>query len=90
MFYRCMRCIACILGRIFYRIRVTGTEHIPKEGAFILAGNHIHSYDPILLAILIKRQVHFMGKRELFENRFSGMFLKKIGAFPVDREGTDI
>ena len=90
MFYRFMRRIACILGCIFYRIRVTGTEHIPKEGAFILAGNHIHSYDPILLAVLIKRQVHFMGKRELFDGRFSDMFLRKLGAFPVDRQGTDI
>ena len=90
MFYRLIRCLACIFGRILYRLRVTGTEYIPKEGAFILAGNHIHSYDPILLAIFNKRQVYFMGKRELFDRRFFGKFLRKLGAFPVDRQGTDI
>ena len=90
MFYRFIRILACILSHILYRLHITGTEHIPKEGAFILSGNHIHSYDAILLAIANKRQLYFMGKRELFERPFFGRFIKKLGAFPVNRQGTDI
>ena len=90
MFYRFIRRLVCILGNILYRLHITGTEHIPKEGAFILSGNHIHSYDAILLAIANKRQLYFMAKRELFERPFFGRFISKLGAFPVHRQGTDI
>ena len=70
---------------LFYRLKVTGREYVPDDGAYILASNHRSAADPFLLAIGLKRQVYFMAKAELFENKFLSWFLRKLGAFPVER-----
>jgi len=64
---------------------VTGQENIPKEGAFLLCSNHIHVFDPIALAIFMKRDPRFMAKKELFKRRFFGWFLRNFNAYPIDR-----
>ena len=90
MLYRLVCFILFIGSRIFYRVKVSGAEHIPAEGAFILCSNHIHSYDPAIIATSIKRQLRFMAKKELFRNRVKGGFFRAMGAFPVDRNAADI
>ena len=90
MFYRFFRVIAILLCRFMYRFEVTGMENIPKEGAFILCGNHISAFDPIALAAFSKRQLHVMGKEELFRFKPLAWFLSKLGAFPVKRGTTDM
>ena len=90
MFYQTMRFIAKILTIIMYRKTVTGTANIPKEGAFLLCGNHISAYDPIILAAISKRPLRFMAKKELFGFRLLGAFLRAMGAFPVDRKAADM
>ena len=37
--------ILCCVGRL--RIHVKGTENVPKDGKFLLVGNHRSNYDPI-------------------------------------------
>jgi len=88
MFFKTCRFIAWIIGHIIYRFDVSGQENIPKEGAFLLCSNHIHSYDPIALAIFIKRVPKFMAKKELFESKFGNWFFRNFGAFPIDRAAT--
>jgi len=90
MFYKFILQIAKLVNLIMYRIEAHGREHVPKNGAFILCGNHISAYDPIAVATVAKRQLRFMGKQELFNFRPLGWFLSKIGAFPVKRGTTDM
>lgn len=65
-----------------------GRENVPEEGAYIIASNHIEASDPILLGIGIKRQIKFMAKAELFENKLVGGFIRRLGSFPVERGST--
>ena len=51
------------------RIKCEGVENIPKEGAFILASNHIHFVDPAVLLANFPRPIHFMAKVELFKKQ---------------------
>lgn len=90
MFYKTIRGVAIALSHVMYRFEVSGTENIPKDGAFILCGNHISAYDPIALAAFSKRQLRFMAKQELFKTQPLGGFLKALGAFPVNRGTTDM
>lgn len=90
MFYKFVVTLAKILTFIMYRTKVSGAENIPKDGAFLLCGNHISAYDPIILASISKRPLHFMAKKELFKFRPLGAFLKSVGAFPVDRKVADM
>ena len=90
MFYRIIRKIVKLIAYIIYRINITGQENIPPEGAVIICSNHISGLDCLALAISCKRQIFFMGKRELFDKPVLGWLLKKVGAFPVDRSTTDM
>jgi 1-acyl-sn-glycerol-3-phosphate acyltransferase len=74
-----------------YRLDVRGRENLPEEGGFVIAANHTSNFDPWPLGIPIwpKRQLHFMGKVELF-NPVLGPVLRAGGAFPVRRGEGDI
>jgi len=90
MFYRFARRLVKVIASILYRFEVSGVEHIPLRGAVIICSNHIHALDCLLLAIFCRRQIFFIGKKELFKGRFTGALLRKLGAYPVDRSATDM
>ena len=90
MFFRFIRGIAWVLAHILFRFEVSGMENVPKDGAYILCANHISALDPVVLAIFMKRQPRIMGKKELFRTRFLNRFFRALGAYPVDRQATDL
>ncbi|MGI8998415.1 MAG: lysophospholipid acyltransferase family protein [Candidatus Limnocylindria bacterium] len=57
------------LGRILFRARFEGAEHVPRTGAFILVSNHCSNLDPPLVgwatANQVGRIIHFMAKIEM-------------------------
>lgn len=75
--------------KIIFRMKYIDRENVPAEGAYILASNHTNAVDPILLGMGLKRQILFMAKEELFKNKFLNWFLRKLGAFPVERGKAD-
>lgn len=83
--YAFLRFIAKPFLIFFLRIRRRNQNNIPKDGAYILACNHISNYDPLILAVSQKRQIKFMAKAELFKNKLFSKFFLSVGAFPVDR-----
>ena len=89
-FYDRMRPIGKIFDKLQYKIEYVGLENIPKEGGFILASNHMCALDPVFIAIGMEdRQLHFMGKKELFEKKIVKFFLTKFNGFPIVRGGAD-
>lgn len=80
---------ASIINKL-YKIEYIGVENIPAEGGFIIASNHMHALDPVFIGLGIdNRQLHFMGKKELFENPIAKCFLTKLNGFPIVRGGAD-
>src|SRR3954467_1213050 len=69
-----------------YRLRARGIENLPAEGGFVLACNHVSSFDPWPLGMPLwpKRQLYFMAKVELFYPVL-GHLLRAAGAFPGRR-----
>ena len=88
-FYFFWRALTMPLFKLIYRTKYIGKENVPADGAYILASNHCHATDPILIGIGLKREIHFMAKEELFKNKFVNWFIRKLGAFPVDRGKAD-
>lgn len=69
------------------KAKVYGLEHIPKEGGFVIACTHNGYIDIFNLGLSIyPREVHFMAKKQLFEMKSIGWLVKRLSAFPVDRE----
>ncbi|GGO83966.1 lysophospholipid acyltransferase family protein [Wenjunlia tyrosinilytica] len=93
MFYQVLKYI--FLGpllRLLFRPRVEGLEHIPEEGAAILAGNHLSFSDHFLMPMMVPRRVTFLAKSEYFtgsglKGRLTAAFFKGAGQIPVDRSG---
>ena len=69
--------------------RIEGVEHLPREGAFILAANHCSQVDPPLLGWAtghqIGRVVHFMAKEEMRSWPVIGWLAERSGVFFVRR-----
>jgi 1-acyl-sn-glycerol-3-phosphate acyltransferase len=75
---------------MLFSIHAEGLENIPATGAVVLAANHISAWDPLALAVLVKRQVRFMAKKELFRNALLRALMRGLGAFPVNRGQPDV
>ena len=76
---------------ILFRVKKVGEENVPKEGGYILCGNHTHALDGPVVVATMKRKVRFMAKKELFKNKIFKWFAQDVfGAFPVDRGKKDL
>lgn len=90
-FYSLLRAIFSPIFRLIFRVKFVNAHNLPKDGAYILAANHISCLDPIIMAIGQKRRyIHYMAKAELFNNKLKEWFFKSIGCFPVQRGNSDI
>ncbi|HMC52751.1 MAG TPA: lysophospholipid acyltransferase family protein, partial [Acidimicrobiales bacterium] len=87
MAYWALRVLLTPLLRFLYRVRVEGLEHVPGEGAAILAGNHLSFCDSIFLPLVLRRRVTFVAKAEYFENPRTAWFFRAVGQIPIKREG---
>ncbi len=67
------------------KIKVHEIENLPKNGAVIVACNHLSFFDGFALQFALPRPIFFMGKEENFKNPFLRFFMYQIGAFPVKR-----
>src|SRR6185437_7544266 len=67
-----------------YRLRVRGRENLPAAGGYVLACNHVSSFDPWPLAMPLwpSRYLRFMAKSELYWFPLT-LLLRNVGAFPV-------
>lgn len=79
-----------LVARAIARVQVDGLENIPREGAFILAPNHLHIADPPVLGAFIPRKIHFMVKQEAWNSRALGPICRGFEAFPVARGEADL
>lgn len=81
-----------LLGPIFkwyYHPTIIGKENIPKSGPILIVGNHKHLYDQCLTIIATKRGIHYMAKKEYFDDSKVAWFFKGAGCISVDRSRKD-
>jgi len=76
--------------KLFFRLRVYGSENVPDKGAFILAGNHQSYLDPIFCGISLKRHLYFLARDSLFKNKFFGWLISSVNTIPVKRNRADL
>jgi 1-acyl-sn-glycerol-3-phosphate acyltransferase len=86
--YALVRGIVSPLFRLYFRMHISGAEHIPPEGPAIVAPNHKSFWDSFFIAVCTRRHLRFMAKTELIEARY-GKLLVRLGAFPVRRGQAD-
>ena len=74
---------------IYYRPKFVNKHYIPKNGPIIICGNHKHLYDQCLPIIATNRMLHYMAKKEYFDNKKVAWFFKSSGCISVDRQNKE-
>jgi putative phosphoserine phosphatase/1-acylglycerol-3-phosphate O-acyltransferase len=72
----------------YARFDVSGVDHIPKEGAAIVVGNHRSYFDILAMAVVLSkrgRPVRFLGKKEVFDAPVVGQLARAMGGIRVER-----
>ena len=86
LIYKIVRPIVKVLVYLFFRPEVIGRDNIPKEGPYVLAGNHTKWLDPVMLVgIAGSNQVHFLAKEEMWHGK-GWIVVKAMGCIPVNRK----
>ena len=77
---------------VVYRVKVVGTENIPKnkKEPLIYCGNHRTYADPPLIVVTAKRHVRFLAKEELRKNKFLAFLGVVFNAIYVKRDAKDV
>jgi 1-acyl-sn-glycerol-3-phosphate acyltransferase len=78
--------------RLIFRPQVEGRDLVPRDGAAIIASNHLSFSDSIFMPLMVRRKVTFVAKAEYFQGTGLKGFLTKMffvgtGTIPVDRSG---
>jgi len=77
------------VARLYWRIRLEGTQHIPAACPLIIAPNHVTFADPVLVCIPIRFAVHFMAWDALFEIPGFAWLIRRLRAFPTQIDSAD-
>lgn len=71
------------------RLKLMGTEHVPRSGAAVMCLNHVSYLDFSFggyVALPAGRYVRFMAKESVFRHPVSGPLMRGMKHIPVDRE----
>jgi len=70
----------------FKKIRVYDYENVSPDKPLIICANHGNSFlDAILMAVIFKRDLHFLARADAFNTPFKRWFLGNINMMPVYR-----
>jgi glycerol-3-phosphate dehydrogenase (NAD(P)+) len=76
---------------VYFRLGRTGRDHGRVAGGLIVAANHRSFLDPFAIGATLswRRPMNYVAKVELFERRWQGWLLSRLGAFPIRRGESD-
>ena len=89
--YEIARVLAAIVFNTFLPARCINREKLDAEAPYVVIANHRHALDPVAMAYFIrKRQIVFLGKKELGKGKFVTNLLTRLHCILVDRHNTDM
>jgi 1-acyl-sn-glycerol-3-phosphate acyltransferase len=83
------RFLAWIIGRLMYRLEVTGIEKIPRQGACIIVCNHVTFVDWLIVGGACPRPTRFVMDKFMFQLPIVNRFVKRCKAIPIASKKVD-
>ena len=72
------------LLRRFFAFRVSGLEHLPEQGPYIVAANHANYLDGVVLATALPRKINFLVMPRVYRaTPLHPYFHDHVGSIPV-------
>jgi 1-acyl-sn-glycerol-3-phosphate acyltransferase len=92
VYYKLAQLTLGVALKIIFRPRAEGARNVPKQGAAIIASNHLSFSDHFFGPLPLRRQVIFLAKSEYFTGKglkgfISRAFFSALGQIPIDRGG---
>lgn len=75
---------------IVYRVKIVGLENLPKNGGYIICGNHINTLDAAAIVLLSKNKIRFIGKHDLFRFGILRWLAHLFDIIPIKRNSQDM
>ena len=89
--YEIARVLAAVVFNTFLPARCIHREKLDAEAPYVVIANHRHALDPVAMAYFIrKRQIVFLGKKELGKGKLVTNILTRMHCILVDRHNTDM
>lgn len=92
-FWICFLILALPLS-IIYPVKYIGKKHIKalkkKKQNYIISCNHMSNMDALIIDIKNCTKYRYLGKKELFKNKFTSACLRSLGVVSVDRSKADV
>ena len=83
-----IRFVVWMFSLLFYRIKVVGKEHIPKEGGGLLVCNHVSWLDGIVLIMMSDRPIRMLAYADYVDvPGFVGWISRTYGTIPIKSDG---
>lgn len=83
-----LRFIALLVMKLGFRIKVSGEQQVPMEGAALLVANHVSWLDALLLLATQQRRIRFIMHCEVYNVRLLQPLFKLMRVIPVYPKGT--
>ncbi len=77
------------LFKLYNKMSIHNTEHIPVGQQFVTVANHASILDGFIMGGSVRLPLFIMVKKEAFDNPIKGFYLRKVMCFPVDRSIVD-
>jgi 1-acyl-sn-glycerol-3-phosphate acyltransferase len=74
------------LTAMLFDIEITGRQHLPPAGPYVVTANHLSLIDPILVTLAAGVQVRYLALDELFgKARILDVLMNYFGSIPISR-----
>ncbi len=88
--FRFMHRLNDLLIKHIFRYKKRGHTEPYNDRAYLIVGNHKSVLDVIPAAVTTDRPVHFIAKKEIWNNKLGRWFAEKCECISVAREGADV
>jgi 1-acyl-sn-glycerol-3-phosphate acyltransferase len=78
-----MRFLAWLLVSAFYRVRISGLDNIPDEGACVVACNHVSYVDAVVIAASVRRPIRFVMDHRIFAVPVLSFIFRTMRTIPI-------
>lgn len=85
--YRLVLAACAPVVRLWGRLEAVGVENLPRGGPVVLIGNHDSKVDPVAIGWAARKQrpIRALAKASLWNIRFFGPLLDRLGQVPIHR-----
>ncbi len=89
--YSLIRVVVKLAMTIFFQnIDMRHGEFVPESGPVVFVANHPNSImDALVMGLVTKRKINYLGHAGLFSNRLKSWFLRSCGVIPIYRRVDD-